>query len=125
MPLYEFRCPSGHAFERLAERGADGVPCWCGVAAERRLSTFASYRAAEPGVPFAHYHEAAQEAQHAHDRTDDPAQRAATRPDIWRPALVRSRNKIREDALGFTDQRTWTDPRPKVSEREVREEVAG
>src|SRR3712207_7498308 len=42
MPTYEFRCPSGHEFERFFRKISDAaseLPCpECGVVAERQLS---------------------------------------------------------------------------------------
>ena len=126
MPLHDFRCAAGHVAERRVARGVEAVPCACGQEARRAVvEVFAQASRTPPGVPIAHYYEAAQEAQYAHDRTDDPLVRAQTRPEVWKPALYRARNKTREQALGFRREgdRTWADPRPYVTEREIAAEV--
>ena len=41
MPLYEFRCPDGHATERVTSHVVSGRRCECGKWAKRILSTFA------------------------------------------------------------------------------------
>jgi len=120
MRFYDFTCPDGHVTERRAPLGTTAIPCGCGQEAQRvQVNRIGLMVGRQAGVPVAHYLEAAQEAEYRHDRTDDPAAKAATRPDVWRPAKQRAKTRIHEQALGIDDQTTWVDPRPKVSQREV------
>ena len=53
MPLYEYRCESGHSFEELRKVGgrSNPAPCPdCGLAASPRLSTFLSPHAYDAQV---------------------------------------------------------------------------
>lgn len=122
MPLYTFHCLEGHVTEMLGPFSLELISCACGKPAQRAevnriLFGFTGVR----GETIAHYYEAASEAKHAHDSTDDPQAKAATRPDIWRPAFYRSRNKLQEKVLMGAESDAWVDPNPGKSEREIRE----
>lgn len=120
MRFYDFTCPGGHTTERRAPQGTTAIPCGCGLDAQRsQVNRIGLAVKATVGVPVSHYYEAAREAQYIHDSTDDPTVKAATRPDVWRPALQRAKTRITEQALGIDDRTTWVDPRPKVTAREV------
>lgn len=120
MRFFDFICPDGHVTERRAPQGTTAIPCGCGREAQRsQVNRIGLAVKAAAGVPVAHYLEAAREAEHIHDSTDDPTVKAATRPDVWRPALQRAKTRIHEQALGIDDRMTWVDPRPKVSQREA------
>lgn len=124
MPLYDFRCSAGHVTELRVEYGVEVVACACGQSAEReRVFRIAGQMGRPQGTPIAHFAEAAQEAQHRHDSTDDPTVRAATRPDVWRPALQRAKTKQFDKAMGVSNETHWTDPRPKLSDKQLRAEV--
>jgi hypothetical protein len=116
VPLYEFVCAGGHVTERLASFSCEATVCFtCNQQANRvQVNRIMPRIAAPKGERVAHYMEAAQEAMHAHDSTDDPVAKAQTRPDIHRPAYYRAMEKT---LIG--DDR-WTEPRPHESDREVR-----
>ena len=123
-PLYEFRCESGHLSERRVSLGVRSVECDCGLAAEHVPVARIAYRmAGAKGIPIANYAEAAAEAEHRHDSTDDPAARAATHPEIWKAAAQRAKTRAYERALGYSGDTHWVDPRPKVTEREVKSDI--
>lgn len=125
MPLFEFRCSAGHYTERLQGfSGAEVIACACGEPASRvEVNRIMFNMPGRQGEKYAHYHEAASEAQYQHDKTDDPVAKAATRPDIWRPALTRSRNAMQEAVIWGKDDR-WADPNPGKSAKEVQHELS-
>lgn len=126
MRFYDFRCPAGHSTERRESPHTSQVECACGQVAKRaEVNHFAIVSAQPRGVPVAHYLEAAREAEYAHGRTDDPQVKAATRPDVWRPALQRARTRVHERALGIDNRMAFVDPRPKLTERERSAEAIG
>jgi hypothetical protein len=123
--IYDFTCTQGHTVERRASITTVSVDCpECGGVANRsQVNRVAAMVVGPRGERVQTYYEAAQEARFVHDSTDDPTVKAATRPDIWRPALQRAKTKHFGAALGVEESR-WADPNPGLSERErLREQL--
>mgnify|MGYP001590476436 CR=1 FL=1 len=125
MPLYDFICPEGHVTERLGPFSLDLVACACGKPAHRaEVNRIMFGLNGARGERIQDYYDAAAEAKYAYESTDDPEARAATRPDIWRPAFTRARNKLYDKALIGVESERFADPDPHKSAAEVRTEVS-
>ena len=123
MPFYDFTCISGHETERRASFEVSAIACpVCGEDAVRSPVNRVLFHLASPhGEKVTNYFEAASTAKDAYERTDDPAAKAATRPDIWRPAWTRARNKLHERHFFGVENDRFVDPNPGKSAREVQE----
>lgn len=121
MPLYDFVCEREHVTERLAPFGCERTECFvCGKPATRvAVNRILVNMPGPKGELVKHYYEAASEAKDAYERTDDPVAKAATRPDIWRPAYTRARNKLQAAQIMGNEPDRWADPDPHKSAREV------
>ena len=124
MPLYVFTCPEGHATERLGPFSLELITCACGATASRSEVNRILFGLTQArGERIQDYYDAAREAQHVHDSTDDPALKAATRPDIWKPALQRAKTKLYDQRLFGVESERFVDPNPHRSAAEAREEA--
>ena len=120
MPLFDFHCSSGHVTEKLAPFATEVISCACGEPARRAEVNriLFGFKGAN-GEKVSTFYEAASEAKHTYESTDDPAAKAATRPDIWRPAWYRARNALNDKVIQGADSDSWADPQPGKSAKEA------
>lgn len=98
MPLYSFRCPAGHAFDkRVVSYDTTLETCACGAEARRaevNLTSIVGETVMKPvKYRVSEFQEAHQEVDYAYSKVEQETGEKVKRPDLWKAAKQEARRR--------------------------------